>query len=77
MDQSLISPLLFDKIDEFVCPLFEDLWSKVLPEEMIFVFHWWLGALLCQAGAGHSELCDDDEALYLFSNFIVKSDGCF
>ena len=45
MDQSLISPLLLDKIDEFVCPLFEDLWSKVLPEEMIFVFHRWLGAL--------------------------------
>ena len=34
------------------------------------------GPILCQASAGHSELCDD-EPLYLFSNFIVKSDGCF
>ena len=67
-DQSLISPLLLDKIDEFVCPLFEDLWSKVLPEEMIFVFHRWLGA-----GAGPVPVTQRSlmMSLYLFSNFII------
>ena len=67
-DQSLISPLLLDKIDEFVCPLFEDLWSKVLPEEMIFVFHRWLGA-----GAGPVPVTQRSlmMSLYLFSHFII------
>ena len=35
LNQSLIT--LLDKIDEFVCPLFQDLWSNVAPVE-IFLF---------------------------------------